>query len=61
MQIVKRQTVETKLVEVGLMNGGNVEIREGLQEGDVVVARAGSLLREGDAVRPVVAADASAK
>ncbi|WP_031335335.1 efflux RND transporter periplasmic adaptor subunit [Rhodopseudomonas sp. B29] len=61
VQVVKRQTVETKLVEVGLMNGGNVEIREGLHEGDVVVARAGSLLREGDAVRPVVAADAGGK
>ncbi|MEA2867947.1 MAG: hypothetical protein QOE39_2662, partial [Bradyrhizobium sp.] len=28
------------------------EIREGLTEGDVVVARAGALLREGDPVRP---------
>ncbi|MBI5131691.1 MAG: efflux RND transporter periplasmic adaptor subunit [Rhodopseudomonas palustris] len=56
VQVVRRQTVETKRVEVGLMNGGNVEIREGLQEGDTVVARAGALLREGDTVRPVVAA-----
>ena len=56
VQVVRRQTVETKRVEVGLMNGGNVEIREGLQEGDIVVARAGALLREGDTVRPVVAA-----
>jgi hypothetical protein len=37
------------------MAGGNVEIREGaLNEGDDVVARAGSLLREGDLVRPFV-------
>jgi len=61
VQVVRHQTVETKLVEVGLMSGGNVEIREGLQEGDVVVSRAGPLLREGDAVRPVEAADATAK
>jgi hypothetical protein len=33
--------------------GGQVEIRDGLQEGDIVVARAGALLREGDPVRPV--------
>lgn len=55
VQVVRRQIVETKRVEVGLMNGGNVEVREGLQEGDVIVARAGALLREGDTVRPVVA------
>ena len=48
VQVVRRQRVETKRVEVGLMSGGQVEIRDGLQEGDVVVARAGALfLREG--------------
>jgi multidrug efflux pump subunit AcrA (membrane-fusion protein) len=55
VQVVRRQTIETKRVEVGLMSGGNVEIREGLQDGDIVVARAGALLREGDTVRPVIA------
>jgi multidrug efflux pump subunit AcrA (membrane-fusion protein) len=55
VQVVRRSRVETKRVEVGLMAGGQVEIREGLAEGDVVVARAGSLLREGDPVRPVTA------
>jgi HlyD family secretion protein len=55
VQVVRRARVETKRVEVGLMAGGQVEIREGLSEGDIVVARAGSLLREGDPVRPVTA------
>jgi multidrug efflux pump subunit AcrA (membrane-fusion protein) len=55
VQVVRRSRVETKRVEVGLMAGGQVEIREGLTEGDIVVARAGSLLREGDPVRPVTA------
>jgi HlyD family secretion protein len=55
VQVVRRQRVETKRVEIGLMAGGQVEIREGLIEGDIVVARAGSLLREGDPVRPVTA------
>jgi multidrug efflux pump subunit AcrA (membrane-fusion protein) len=55
VQVVRRQRVETKRVEVGLMSGGQIEIRDGLQEGDVVVARAGALLREGDPVRPVSA------
>lgn len=56
VQVVRRARIETKRVEVGLMSGGQVEIREGLQEGDIVVARAGALLREGDPVRPVTAA-----
>jgi len=55
VQIVRRQRVEARRVEVGLMSAGRVEIREGLAEGDVVVARAGALLREGDPVRPVPA------
>jgi HlyD family secretion protein len=55
VQVIRRARVETKRVEVGLMSGGQVEIREGLVEGDIVVARAGALLREGDPVRPVTA------
>jgi len=58
VQVVKRDRIETRQVETGLMSGGQVEIREGLAEGDVVVARAGALLREGDPVRPVASADA---
>jgi multidrug efflux pump subunit AcrA (membrane-fusion protein) len=55
VQVVRRARVETKRVEVGLMSGGQIEIRDGLQEGDMVVARAGAILREGDPVRPVTA------
>jgi HlyD family secretion protein len=55
VQVIRRGRVETRRVEVGLMSGGQVEIREGLVEGDDVVARAGALLREGDPVRPVTA------
>jgi multidrug efflux pump subunit AcrA (membrane-fusion protein) len=54
VQVVKSQRIETRRVEIGLMSGGNVEIKGGLSEGDDVVARAGSLLREGDPVRPFV-------
>ena len=55
VQVIRRARVETKRVEVGLMAGGQVEIRDGLQEGDLIVARAGAILREGDPVRPVTA------
>src|SRR3954471_21065070 len=57
VQVVRRDRVETRRVEVGLMSAGQVEIRDGVAEGDIVVARAGALLREGDPVRPVTAAD----
>ena len=56
VQVVRRDRVETRRVEVGLMSQGQVEIREGLSDGDIVVARAGALLREGDPVRPIMAA-----
>ena len=57
VQVVRRERVETKRVEVGLMSGGKIEIRDGLAEGDIVVARAGALLREGDPVRPVTVSE----
>lgn len=53
VQVVRRDRVETRRVETGLMSAGQVEIRDGIQEGEIVVARAGALLREGDPVRPV--------
>ena len=56
VQVVKRQRVETRRVETGLMSAGQVEIRDGIAEGDIIVARAGALLREGDPVRPVLVA-----
>lgn len=58
IQVVRRQRIETRRVEVGLLSAGQVEIREGLAEGDIIVARAGALLREGDPVRTITA-DAS--
>ncbi|WP_027577494.1 efflux RND transporter periplasmic adaptor subunit [Bradyrhizobium sp. WSM1743] len=61
VQVIRRNRVETKRVEIGLMSGGNIEVRDGLNEGDVVVARAGALLREGDPVRPVMASAEAVK
>ena len=53
VQVVRDDRVETRRVRVGLLSGGDAEIREGLNEGDMVVARAGAFLREGDRVRPI--------
>jgi multidrug efflux pump subunit AcrA (membrane-fusion protein) len=54
IQVVRDNRVETRPVPIGLMAGGNVELRQGVNEGDLVVKRAGSFLREGDRVRPFV-------
>ena len=55
VQVVRRARVETRQVDAGLMSNGQVEISRGLAEGDIVVARAGALLREGDPVRALTA------
>jgi multidrug efflux pump subunit AcrA (membrane-fusion protein) len=55
VQVVRDGRVESRRVKVGLMASGQAEIRDGLSEGDLVVARAGAFLREGDRVRPVEA------
>jgi RND family efflux transporter MFP subunit len=44
--------VRDRMVKPGLFSGDSVEIKEGLREGEVVVLRAGSLLRSGDAIDP---------
>lgn len=60
VQVVRDNRIETRPVPIGLLTGGNVEIRQGLNEGDLVVKRAGTFLREGDRVRPFVEDEASA-
>jgi HlyD family secretion protein len=57
VQVVRNNRIETRPVPVGLIFADKVQIREGLNEGDLVVVRAGSFLREGDEVRPVLPAD----
>jgi RND family efflux transporter MFP subunit len=52
-QLIHNNRVETRKIGVGLAAGGMVEIRAGLSEGDLVVARSGTFLRDGDLVRPV--------
>ena len=55
VQIVRADVIETRLVQVGFHSDNDTEIRDGLREGDMVVANAGSSLRDGDKVRPIVA------
>ena len=61
IQVVRRDRVETRRVEIGLMQAGQVEIKEGVNEGEIIVVRAGGLLREGDPVRTVMLDENAAK
>lgn len=46
--------VERVSVITGIRDGGYVEITEGLDESDMIVARAGAFVRAGDTVNPVL-------
>lgn len=53
--VVKDNVVETRRVQIGLFSDTNIEIREGLKEGDIVVANAGTSLHDGDKIKPIFA------
>lgn len=53
VQVVKDGVVETRAVTPGLRADNRVEIRQGLQAGELVVAVSGSFVRNGDRVTPV--------
>ncbi len=50
VQVVRDRVIETRRVRVGFHSDVNVEIREGVREGDLIVANAGTSLRDGDQV-----------
>jgi len=54
VQVVVNSIVETRRVTPGLTADGLVELRDGVAEGDLVVTRAGTFLRNGDTVRPII-------
>jgi multidrug efflux pump subunit AcrA (membrane-fusion protein) len=53
--LVRQNIVETRVVQVGLRSDTDTEIRDGLRDGDMVIANAGGTLRDGDKVAPVLA------
>jgi len=55
VQVVKGNTVETRKVRVGLVSDTNIEILEGLDVGETVVADAGSSLHDGDQIKTMFA------
>jgi HlyD family secretion protein len=55
VQVVVDNKVQARRVRPGLASDGFVQVEEGVAAGDLVVAKAGSFLRDGDTVRPVLA------
>ncbi len=54
VQAVVDNKVKKHAVRLGLISGDLVEVKDGLNNGDIVVTRAGTFLRDGDIVRPVL-------
>jgi multidrug efflux pump subunit AcrA (membrane-fusion protein) len=57
VQVVRDNTVETRRVRLGFFSDADVEVREGVKEGELVIANAGTSLHDGDQVKPMFADD----
>lgn len=57
VQVVKDGKISTRAVKTGHETAGNVAIESGLSEGELVVVKAGTFLRDGDAVRALTPED----
>jgi HlyD family secretion protein len=53
LKVTGDRVAETE-VKLGIREGGNVEIVSGIETGDVVVAKAGAFVRDGDRINPVL-------
>ena len=53
--MVRDGVIEERKVTPGIVDGDEIEIRDGLAEGETVVAKAAAFLRPGDRVRPTPA------
>lgn len=53
VQVVKNGKIEVRKVITGLVGTENIEITDGVEPGEQIVARAGSFVRAGDSVTPV--------
>ncbi len=58
VQIVRNNKIQTRRVQLGLVSDNDVEITDGISDGDTVVANAGTSLHDGDLVKTNLAEDA---
>ncbi len=57
VRVVRDRTVVMRRVTIGLVSDDSVEVRAGLNAGEVVVSNAGTSLHDGDKVKPKFADD----
>jgi len=57
VQVVRNSKIQTRRVQLGLVSDNDVEITEGVSDGDTVVANAGTSLHDGDLVKTNFAED----
>ncbi|TPP11811.1 efflux RND transporter periplasmic adaptor subunit [Rhizobium glycinendophyticum] len=53
VRLVTDGVVKMQPVKTGIQDGAFIEVTEGLKEGDLVVAKAGVFVRDGDRINPV--------
>lgn len=52
-RLVTDNVVKQVKISTGIQDGAFIEIKDGLKQGDVVVAKAGAFVRDGDRINPV--------
>lgn len=60
LQVVKDGTVSSRMVEIGIRANNMVEIVQGLEISEEIVATAGTFVSDGDKVRPIPVKDQTA-
>jgi multidrug efflux pump subunit AcrA (membrane-fusion protein) len=59
VQVVRDTTVETRRVRLDLFSDTDIEVLDGVKEGELVIANAGTSLHDGDQVKPMFADELS--
>lgn len=53
VMVIDQGTAKRQTVKIGIRDGGWVEVIDGLSEGQTVVTKAGSFVRDGDRINPI--------
>lgn len=53
VQVVRNDIVEMRRVRTGLFSDDKIEVRDGVKDGELVIANAGTSLHDGDRVKPI--------
>jgi HlyD family secretion protein len=59
IQVVRDNVVEKRRVRTGLFSDDEVEVQDGVKDGELVIANAGTSLHNGDRVKPIFRDDIS--